>query len=118
MAGERCADPAPLVYQALFTRYPDLEVLFVRDRDGAVRGEMLAKLFETIIDLVGNRVYGENMIRCEAATHAGYGVPPEIFVAFYDVLRDTVSALADADWTYRHQAAWTQLISRMTALSL
>jgi hemoglobin-like flavoprotein len=116
-AVERCRDPAPLVYARLFARFPEMEALFVRDRDGAVRGEMLAKVFETIIDLIENRAYAENMVRCEVVTHAGYGVPPDAFAVFFDVVIDTLKELMGADWTTRHDQAWTNLSVELTTLS-
>ncbi len=116
LAGERCPDPTSLVYRSLFDHHPDLESLFARDCDGSVRGEMLAKVFETIVDLVGDRTYGANMMRCEAVTHSGYGVAPTVFVEFYAVLWEIIRALAGPDWTPRHQAAWALLVCEATAL--
>lgn len=36
-------DPGPAIYVRLFAAFPELDALFVRDRDGSVRGHMLAQ---------------------------------------------------------------------------
>jgi hemoglobin-like flavoprotein len=118
LASERCADPAPRVYAALFARHPEMEVLFARDANGAVRGEMLAKAFETVIDLVEARAFGENMLRCEVVTHEGYGVPREVFGIFFEVVVETLKDLSGADWTPRTDRAWRHLLLEMAALTL
>jgi len=110
IAAERCDDPTPLVYARLFETHPDMEALFVRDRDGSVRGEMLTRVFEMILDVVDRRTYGLQLIQCEVVTHDGYGVPPSIFGTFFDCVADTVRDLNGADWTAATQAAWRELL--------
>ena len=110
LAAERSDDPTPLVYARLFAAHPDMEALFVRDTDGSVRGEMLTRVFEMILDFVDRRAYGAQLIQCEVVTHDGYGVPPSVFGAFFDSVADTVRDLIGADWTPAMQAAWTALL--------
>jgi len=117
VAGARCGDPAPRVYAALFARHPEMEALFARDANGAVRGEMLARAFETIIDLVEARSFGENMLRCEVVTHEGYGVPREVFGIFFEVLVETLQDISGADWTPRIAGAWRDPLFEMAALT-
>ena len=62
LAGERGGDITPRVYARLFSDYPEMEALFVRDRDGSVRGEMLARVFEALLDFVDRRAYAAQMI--------------------------------------------------------
>ena len=76
-AGEVGGDITPLVYARLFAAHPEMEALFVRDTDGSVRGEMLMRVFEAILDFIDRRAYAALMIQCEVVTHEGYGVPPE-----------------------------------------
>src|SRR5207253_3077319 len=66
---ERAGDPTAEVYARLFVRYPEMEALFVRDVDGAVKGEMLAKVFECALDLSGPNAYAANFIACEVVNH-------------------------------------------------
>jgi hemoglobin-like flavoprotein len=110
LAAERCEDLTPLVYPRLFARLPHAEALFVRDTTGAVRGEMLARVFEAILDYIGERRYAQTMVGTEAVTHSYYDVPAEEFGVFFEVLAETVRELLGADWTSAHQTAWERLV--------
>lgn len=112
-AGERCADPAPLVYARLFADHPEMEPLFVRDVDGAVRGEMLARTFETILDFIDRRTYAARMIQCEVVTHDGYGVPPAVFGVFFGVVAATLRDILGAEWSGDVEAAWAGLLGEL-----
>ena len=115
-AAER-GDLTPAVYALLFKRYPDMQALFVRDTNGLVRGSMLSWIFEAILDFIGNRSYSPQMIQNEVITHDGYGVPPETFGLFFEVLVDTLrSELADS-WTPAHERAWADLVDQLNWLS-
>ena len=59
---ERCGDPTPLVYARLFAQNPQMEPLFVRDTDGAVRGQMLYQVLESLLDFSGAGAYGGEII--------------------------------------------------------
>ena len=110
LAGERCPDPTPLVYARLFATHPDMEGLFVRDTDGSVRGEMLTRVFEMILDFIDRQSYGAHLIQCEVVTHDGYGVPPKVFGAFFDSVADTIRDLVGVDWTAAMDVAWRDLL--------
>ena len=102
------------VYRRLFALHPEMEAQFVRDRDGSVRGEMLAKVFEVILDMAEGQPWAARMIQCEVVTHDGYGVPPEVFGVFFKVVAEEVEALiGDCDWTAADGAAWSALLSRL-----
>jgi len=110
LAAER-GDLTPMVYTRLFARHPEMEAQFVRDTNGAVRGEMLARVFEMVIDYVGEGAYAAGMIRNEVVTHEGYGVPPEIFPLFFDVVAESVREAAGPAWTPDMTAAWNGLLA-------
>ena len=101
------------VYRRLFLRHPDMEDQFVRDKDGSVRGEMLAKVFEVILDMADDQPWAARMIQCEVVTHDGYGVPPEVFGVFFQVVADEIETLLGADWTAADAAAWATLLTRL-----
>lgn len=108
---ERHGDPAEAIYAELFQRYPDTEPLFVLDRNGAVRGNMLANVFAVLIDLEADQRYGLNMLRAEMQTHDNLGVERARFFEFLDVVKVGVaSALAEA-WTEADARAWDELIA-------
>jgi hemoglobin-like flavoprotein len=113
IAAEREADLTPRVYARLFAAHPDMEALFVRDTNGAVRGEMLARVFEMILDFIDRRSYAAQMIQCEVVTHEGYGVPPEVFGVFFVTVADTLREILGADWTDAIGASWREMLDQM-----
>jgi hemoglobin-like flavoprotein len=111
LAAERAGDLTPLVFARLFSRHPEMEAQFVRDVSGAVKGEMLAKVFEMVLDYVGAGAYAAGMIRNEVVTHDGYGVPPEVFPLFFDATAETLREAAGEAWTPAMERSWAQLIA-------
>jgi hemoglobin-like flavoprotein len=112
IAGKRRGDITQLVYARLFADYPDMEALFVRDQNGLVRGEMLARVFEALLDFVDRRAYAAQMIQCEVITHEGYGVPPDVFPLFFVAVADTLEEILGADWTPAMAEAWRELLAQ------
>jgi hemoglobin-like flavoprotein len=102
------------VYARLFAAHPDMEALFVRDTNGAVRGEMLARVFEMMLDFIDRRAYAAQMIQCEVITHDGYGVPPSVFGVFFGVVAETVRETLAEEWTAEADAAWRTLLAEMS----
>ena len=111
LAAEACEDLTPLVYARLFREQPQMEALFWRDSNGAIKGEMLARVIEAILDFIGERLYAQRLIQCEVVTHAGYDVPPEVFGVFFGVVAATLRELLDEAWTAPIDAAWTDLLA-------
>ena len=111
LAAERCGDLTPLVYARLFREQPQMEALFWRDRNGSIRGEMLARVFEAILDFVGERHYAHHLIQCEVVTHAGYDVPPDVFQTFFPVVAATLREVLADDWTSEIDLAWEGLLA-------
>jgi hemoglobin-like flavoprotein len=114
---ERAGDPTEAVYARLFDRYPEMRALFIRDVDGAVRGEMLTKTMECALDLAGPNIYAANFIRSEVVNHEGVGVPPDVFPRFYEVAVDTFAALMGPDWTPAYETAWRGIVARVVELT-
>lgn len=111
LAAERAGDLTPLVFARLFVRHPEMEAQFVRDTSGAVKGEMLAKVFEMVLDYVGAGAYAAGMIRNEVVTHDGYGVPPDVFPLFFDVTAETLREVVGEAWTPAMASGWDALIA-------
>ena len=101
LAAERCEDLTPLVYERLFRQSPEMKPHFWRDTNGAIKGEMLARVIEAIFDFIGERKYANHLIQCEVVTHAGYDVPPEVFATFFGTVAETLKALLGPEWTPR-----------------
>jgi hemoglobin-like flavoprotein len=111
LAAERCEDLTPLVYARLFAEHPQMEALFWRDTGGLVKGEMLSRVIEAILDFIGQRHYAHHLIQCEVVTHAGYDVPPDVFEVFFGVVARTLRDVVGEDWTPAIDAAWTTLLA-------
>ncbi|MBL8553623.1 MAG: globin [Phenylobacterium sp.] len=112
---EVCEDPTPVVYKHLFAAHPTMQPYFWRDTNGAIKGEMLSRTFEAILDFVGERRYAQHMISTELVTHEGYEVPREVFVTFFGIIRDAARELLGADWTPAFEEAWTTMLAEMDA---
>ena len=108
---ERHGDPKELIYAELFRRYPDTEGLFLLDRDGAVRGSMLANVFSVLIDLEQDQRYGLNMLRAEMQNHDNLGVERARFFDFLDVVKASVAGVLAEEWTAADALAWDELIA-------
>jgi len=113
LASERLGDLTPQVYAALFHDYPEMKPLFWRDTTGAIKGEMLAKVFEIILDYVGDNLFASNMIQCEVVTHSGYDVPPDVFRVFFGVVARTLREQLGASWSGEFEAAWNELLREL-----
>ncbi|WP_188763498.1 globin [Sandarakinorhabdus glacialis] len=121
LAADRAGDPTPLVYARLFAQHPEMAELFCQDRSNAVKGEMLTRVFEAILDFIGPRNYADHLIRSEGAAHDAYGVPPAVFTTFFkviaDTLSDTLSDILGPDWTHEFETAWQSLLLDLEALT-
>ena len=113
LAAERCEDLTPVVYDRLFAQYPDMRALFWRDTNHSVKGEMLAKVFEALLDFAGARKYAAAMIQCEVITHEGYDVPPDVFRIFFAVVADSIREVLGEAWTPPMAAAWQDLLEQL-----
>jgi len=108
-------DPTARVYARLFATHPTMQAHFWRDTSGAVKGEMLARTFEAILDFVGDRRYAQHMIGTEMVTHEGYDIPREVFITFFGIVRDTARDILGADWTPAFETAWAGMLADMHA---
>ena len=103
------------VYARLFAAYPETEPLFALDRDGQVRGAMMAHVFQTILDFIGARHYAHRFIQTEIVTHEGYNVPRDAFAAFFAMVRDELRTVCADGWTPAMESAWEQLLNEIGA---
>lgn len=103
------------MFEKTFAAFPAYRAHFWRDRDGAIKGEMLARVFELILDLIGDGRYASHMLRAEQATHDGYEVEPAVFVTFFDHVVQTMAETLGPEWTVETAAAWRRLLERIAA---
>ena len=111
IAAERGGDLTTRVYALLFERQPDMQALFWRDTNGAVRGEMLMRVFEAILDFIGERRYADHLIQCEVVTHEGYDVPRDVFATFFGLVAEVVNEVCGPEWSPEMAAAWQTLLA-------
>jgi hemoglobin-like flavoprotein len=113
IAAERGGDLTPRVYEVLFDRQPEMKALFWRDSNGAIKGEMLMRVFEAILDFIGERQYADRLIQCEVVTHAGYDVPPDVFATFFGLVGEVVRETCGEAWTAEMDAAWRRTLAEL-----
>ncbi|MEQ1754250.1 MAG: globin [Micropepsaceae bacterium] len=109
-------DPAADVYARVFAAHPAMEKLFVRDKDGSVRGHMFQELVMALLDYVGPNIYGGNLFRIEHTNHEQLGVPADVYPLIFNALRDTLRDTQADEWGPDVDAAWSKLLSDLDAL--
>jgi len=114
---ERVGDPTPLIFERLVVEIPEVEDLFIRDNDGLVRGQMFQVTMESLLDYLGDRSYGANLIRIERVNHQGLGVEPEMFDRFYLTVMATFKDVLGGEWTAEMETVWSRVIGELTGLS-
>jgi hemoglobin-like flavoprotein len=113
---ERVGDPMKLIFERLFAEIPEAEPLFVRDKGGLVRGQMFQVTMESLLDFLGDRSYGANLIQIERVNHQGLGVEPEMFDRFYLTVMATFKDVLAGQWTGEMETVWTRVIAELTGL--
>ena len=111
IAGERGGDLTGVVYARLFERQPAMQVQFWRDASGAIKGEMLMRVFEAILDFVRARKFADHLIQTEVVTHAGYDVPPDVFATFFGLVAEVVEETCGEAWTPAMAGAWRRTLA-------
>lgn len=113
---ERRGDPTADVYACLFARHPELEQLFLMDRDGGVRASMMQQALECILDYVGDRLVAPQIIASSRIHHEGYSVPADRFDSFFVAIRDTFRDMLGPDWTPAMEREWADLLGEFAAI--
>jgi hemoglobin-like flavoprotein len=116
LAAGRCEDLTPPVYRRLFREHPEAEAMFRTEGSALVKGSMLALTIDAILDFAGDRAGQFRMIQCEVVSHDAYGTPRELFVAFFDVIAETVRDILGADWSPEIDDAWRILLNEIEAV--
>ena len=111
IAGERGGDLTPIVYARLFERQPEMKALFWRDTTDAIKGEMLMRAFEAILDFIRERKFSDHMIQTEVITHAGYDVPPDVFATFFGLVAEVVEEACGPAWSAPMATAWRRTLA-------
>jgi hemoglobin-like flavoprotein len=113
LAAARCEDLTPLVYRRLFREHPEAEAMFRSEGSDPVKGSMLALTIDAILDFAGERSGHFRLIECEVSSHDAYGTPRELFVAFFDVIAQTLREIIGTDWSPEIEDAWRKLLAEV-----
>jgi len=117
LAATRIGDPTTAVYARLFARHPAMAQEFWRDTAGNIRGEMLTRSFEVILDLAGPRAWGDQFLGTEIHTHAAYGIPPAVFADFLPIVGDVIREACGDGFTPAMAAAWQDVLAHAARLA-
>jgi hemoglobin-like flavoprotein len=113
LAAERCEDLTPLVYRRLFSQHPEAEAMFRSEGSDPVKGSMLALTIDAIMDFAGERSGRFRLIACEVSSHDAYGTPRDLFVAFFDVIAQTLREILETEWSPEIEGAWRNLLDEI-----
>lgn len=113
LASSAGGDITGRVFERMFTRNPKLEEMFCLDRDGSVRGNMLAHAVRVLLDLVGERKFGHSFLSSEAIGHSNLGIDVEEFVLLYDDLRIVVRDLCGSRWSVDIEVSWHAILQEI-----
>ena len=113
LAAERCEDLTPLVYRRLFSQHPEAEAMFRSEGSDPVKGSMLALTIDAIMDFAGERSGRFRLITCEVSSHDAYGTPRDLFVAFFDVIAQTLREILETEWSPEIEGAWRNLLDEI-----
>jgi hemoglobin-like flavoprotein len=111
VAAERGGDLTQIVYARLFEREPEMKILFWRDTNDSIKGEMLMRVFEAILDFIRARQFADHLIQTEVVTHAGYDVPPDVFATFFGLVAEVVEEACGPDWSPAMAEAWRRTLA-------
>ena len=112
---ELAGDPQKEIYSLMYSRYPDLESLFVLDKDNSVRGAMLQTAFEFVLVYSEKGVINKSDLASWRSHHLEYGVEEDIFGVFFELIRDCVRDNLGSEWTEQMAWRWQEFLQEVTA---
>ena len=120
LAVTRGGDPQAAIYARLFALHPAMKAEFWRDTSGRIRGEMLARSFEMILDLGADHApeggWGAAFLGTEAVTHDAYGIDRGVFADFVPIIAATIREACGDAFTPAMAAAWARVVERAAAV--
>ena len=114
LVAEKHGDPTELVYKRLFSQNPELEALFIMDRDSSARGNMLSQVLECFLDFQDTSHFATSLISSERTNHQHIGVPTETFDTFFTTIAGTFKEILQNDWTPEIDEAWNEMLAKLT----
>ena len=71
---------------------------------------MLSRVFDAILDFIGEGAFAQNWINAEATTHEGYLVSREDFSRFFEIVAAVVREACGEEWDQGTADAWRALL--------
>ena len=112
---ELAGDPQKEIYSLMYSRYPDLECLFVLDKDNSVRGAMLQTALEFVLAYSEKGVINKGDLASWRSHHLEYGVKEDIFGVFFELIRDCVRDNLGSEWTEQMASRWQEFLQEVAA---
>ena len=112
---ELAGDPQREIYSLMYSRYPDLECLFVLDKDNSVRGAMLQTALEFVLAYSEKGVINKGDLASWRSHHLEYGVKEDIFGVFFELIRDCVRDNLGSEWTEQMASRWQEFLQEVAA---
>ena len=112
---ELAGDPQKEIYSLMYSRYPDLECLFVLDKDNSVRGAMLQTALEFVLAYSEKGVINKGDLASWRSHHLEYGVEEDIFGVFFELIRDCVRNKLGSEWTEQMASRWQEFLQEVAA---
>ena len=109
-------DPQLEIYQRLYLRYPDFQSLFVLDTDNSVRGSMLQTALEYILIYADIGKVDRAGLSSWQSHHQEYGVEKDVFLVFFNVIRDCVEENLGSEWTETMSSQWEEFLLHVETL--
>lgn len=94
-------------YTLLFERYPATRPLF-RGQSAKAKGKMLLDALVLLMANLDDEVWVDDNLAALGLRHRGYGVTPEMYGWFGEVLLVTFREVSGEAWTPRLEAAWSE----------
>lgn len=114
---ERVGDPAGQIYKRLFEKHPEWEDLFVMDKDGGVRANMLATSFNCMIGIAEGSQTPGNLLAAARLHHEGYGLQDGDMDIMFEIMRDVFKDILHDHWPAQTETAWIWLLSALAHIS-
>lgn len=112
LCAERLGDPAPLIYQRFFSKYPNAVELFGDDPDDSIKGHMIEKIFMLLMELADGNIKPQ-FSAFWVADHEVWKVEPAMIFDMFDIIVGTLREGVGDAWTADMERAWQDLIASM-----
>jgi len=113
---EREGDPNQKIYDRLFAIHPEFEELFVMDKDGGVRANMLTSSLNCIIGVAEDDDTPRNLLAAARIHHDGYCLEDKDIDVMFEIMRDVFRDILGDSWTVQTEAAWDWVLGELARI--